>query len=56
MVENHWLAVFIETCTLGLAVGFLRITRAKCYSLRLFVTNKDHQKVCDLETAFVQWD
>jgi len=40
MVENHWLAVFIETCTLGLAVGFLRITRAKCYSLRLFVTNR----------------
>jgi len=27
MVENRWLAVFIVTCTLGLAVGFIRITR-----------------------------
>jgi len=28
MVENRWLAVFIVTCTLGLGVGLLRITRA----------------------------
>jgi len=27
MVENRWLAVFIVTCTLCLAVGLLRITR-----------------------------
>jgi len=28
MVENRWPAVFIVTCTLGIAVGRLRITRA----------------------------
>jgi len=28
MVENCWLAVFIVTCTLGLAAGLLRITHA----------------------------
>jgi len=28
MVENRWLAVFIVTSTLGLALGLLRITRA----------------------------
>jgi len=28
MVENRWLAVFIVTCTLGLAAGLLRITSA----------------------------
>jgi len=28
MIENRWLAVFIVICTLGLAVGLLRITRA----------------------------
>jgi len=28
MVENRWLAIFIVTCTLGLAVGVLRITCA----------------------------
>jgi len=28
MVENRWIAVFIVTCTLGLVVGLLRITRA----------------------------
>jgi len=28
VVENRLLAVFIVTCTLGLAVGLLRITRA----------------------------
>jgi len=40
MVENRWLAVFIVTCTLDLAVGLLRIIRAWCYSLPLFVTNR----------------
>jgi len=28
MVEKYWLAVFIVACTLGLAVGLLRITSA----------------------------
>jgi len=28
MVENRWLAVFVVTCTFGLAIGLLRITRA----------------------------
>jgi len=28
MVESRWLAAFIVTSTLGLAVGLLRITRA----------------------------
>jgi len=28
MVESRWLAAFIVTCTLGLAAGLLRITRA----------------------------
>jgi len=37
MVENRWIAVFIVTCTVGLVVGLLRITRAYCYSLPLFV-------------------
>jgi len=28
VVVNRWLALFIVTCTLGLAAGRLRITRA----------------------------
>jgi len=39
MVEKRWLAVFIVTCTLGLAVGsgFFQL---RVHSLPLFVTNR----------------
>jgi len=53
VVDNLWLADFIVTCKLVLAVGFLPITCAWCYSLPALVTNRRLFRILYYQTAVV---